>query len=156
MAIAICGMGPRKLPKDRELWGMPWDPDWTEMDVLFEIHNIEDLEPSRIERVQDVWQPLYMQDNYVTQATRYPIESIIKLSQGYEPACSISFMLGFALYNKVMDIELHGVTGREEYEMQRPNIEYFIGLGRGMGADIKVCGDSALLTGERYGNWNGD
>ena len=155
MAIAICGMGPRELPTDRELWGMPWDPEWTKMDVMFELHHPSMLDDNHIERLQDLWQPLYMQDNFYNNATRYPIESAIEIVGDYF-TCSISYMLAFAIYHKIDDIELHGVTGTEGYAEQRANIEYIIGIAKGRGYKVKVCGESELLKGERYGEWNGD
>ena len=150
MEIAICGLSKRELPRDRELWGMPWDDDWLRMDVLFDLHHPDDVPPKLRERHLDIWQPFYMQDNFYNNATRYPIEDVIRITGDYFTS-SVAYMLGFAIHKKIDDIQLCGITAEEDYESQRPCIEYLIGIARGLGAKVEIAGRSKLLTGERYG-----
>lgn len=153
MAIAICGMAEgRVLPEGRELWGMSWDPEYARMDVLYDIHHPDDVPEWVARRNMDAWQPLYMQDNYYTRATRYPIEDVIKMMGDYY-SCSIAFMLAHAIVRGIDDISLVGVTGSENYAHQRPCLEYLIGFARGKGLNVEVIGETALLKGERYGKW---
>lgn len=140
----------RVIPKGYELWGMPWDAEWTRMDVLFDMHHPDDVTEKIRERDMDVWQPLYMQEGFYSNATRYPIESVIKIVGDYF-SCSIAYMLGFAIYHKVETIVITGVTAAENYAEQRPCIEYLIGVLRGQGATVEIIGDTMLFTGKRYG-----
>jgi len=157
MGIAIIGMAEdREIPQDRELWGMPWDGEWASMDVLFDLHAPKDVKDlPYTQRLPDVWQPLYMQDNFYNTATRYPIEDAIKIGGDYF-SCSIAYMLAFAVIKKIKDILLVGVTALEAYKHQRPCIEYWVGIGRGLGLKIETQGGTQLFTGDRYGYGNID
>lgn len=151
MGIAICGMADgRILPEDRELWGMPWDTEWVNMDVLFDMHHPSLLSDSHIKRLKDVWVPLYMQESFYPDVKEYPLEEVIETVGDYF-ACSISYMLALAIHRDIDDIVVTGVTGSEEYSSQRPSIEYLIGLARGKGLKVNILGDTDLFSGKRYG-----
>lgn len=150
MGVAICGMAEREIPKGYELWGMPWDAEWVRMDVMFDMHHPSLLTDKHIERLKEVWVPLYMQEEFYSNARRYPLEKVIK-SVGDYFACSISYMLGLAIHRGIKDIVITGVTGSEDYATQRPSIEYLIGLARGRGLNVDILGETELFSGKRYG-----
>lgn len=151
MAVAICGMADgRELPEGCELWGMPWDKDWVRMDLMFDMHHPSLLTDSHIDRLKEVWAPLYMQDEFYPNVKAYPLEDVIN-SVGDYFACSVSYMLALAIHQGIKEIILTGVTGSEDYSSQRPSIEYFIGLARGKGLSVEILGETDLFSGRRYG-----
>ena len=151
MAIAICGMSPdREIPKGFELWGMPWDSEWTRMDVLFDMHDPALMPEKHKERLEDCFVPLYMQKVYHPNVTAYPLREVIDIVGDYFH-CTIAYMIAFAIFKKVHDVVLVGVTGSEDYSSQRASIEYMIGVARGRGISVHVLGETDLFSGERYG-----
>lgn len=150
MDIAIIGMAEREIPRGVELWGMPWDGESGRFDVLFDLHDLSMLTDKHKEKLKNCHQPLYMQDGYYHNSTRYPIESVIEIVGDYF-ASTVSYMLGFAIYKKVGKIDIYGVTGAENYAFQRPNLEYLIGFARGRGIEVNVHGKTELFSGKRYG-----
>lgn len=72
---------------------------------------------------------------------------------------SISWMLAHAIlqgYETIglygIDMALDGVHGQSEYSYQRPSVEYFIGVARGLGIDVVMPQESELCkTGFLYG-----
>lgn len=70
---------------------------------------------------------------------------------------TISWMIALAIfrgYKRIgiygVDMALDGVHGESEYSWQRPSVEYFVGLARGMGIDVilpmesEICKSSYL------------
>lgn len=72
---------------------------------------------------------------------------------------SISWMLAHAIlqgYQTIglygIDMALDGVHGQSEYGYQRPSVEYFIGIARGLGIEVVMPQESELCkTGFLYG-----
>ncbi len=96
-------------------------------------------------------------------SVRYPIEDVTALigktalGTPYLES-SIAYMLALAIHERVDRVGIWGVDlhCESEYAYQRPNLEYLIGLGRGLGMKIYVPPQSALLThqnGAPYGFW---
>ncbi len=150
MGVAICGMAEREIPEGYERWGMPWDAEWVKLDILFDMHHPSLLTDEHIGRLKEVWQPLYMQEEFYPNVTVYPLEKVME-SVGDYFACSISYMLGLAIHRNIRDIVLVGVTGAENYASQRASIEYLIGFARGKGLSVEILGNTELFTGKRYG-----
>jgi len=64
------------------------------------------------------------------------------------------YLLGFAILNEVDEIHLYGIDllCDGEYEYQRPNAEYLIGVARGKGIKVHIPEESALCKFDhRYG-----
>lgn len=150
MGVAIVGMAEREIPEGYELWGMPWDAEWTRFDVLFDMHDPALVPESHRKRLNDVFQPLYMQQVFYPNVTAYPLREVVEAVGDYF-LCSIAYMLGLAIQRNINDIVLIGVSGAEDYSAQRPNIEYLIGLARGRGLKVDILGDTELFSGKRYG-----
>lgn len=150
MGVAIIGMGPREIPDGIELWGMPWDDEWTRFDRQFEIHHPDIPTHDHKKGLDEIWVPLYMQEAYYPNATRYPLEEVIEATGDYF-SCSISYMLGLAILEEHKDIEIHGVTGDETYGSQKPGIEYMIGIARGKGINVNIHGGNLMKQNKRYG-----
>lgn len=152
-----------------ELWGLPWSHDpntfkgivrWIDPHPLEwmkgrhegYIDHLKSLAPS----------PVYMIQQYeeIPNSVRYPIEAILKEFQGYRNrpngsyASSIAYEMALAILEGVQEIGLWGVDllTEGEYAIQRPNVEYLIGIAEGRGIKVTIPEQSALLKGNHsYG-----
>lgn len=127
-----------------EKWGLPWDEGyWIRCDRLFEMHDLRLLESEHSKRPKDYMDrlmnidvPLYMQESYFLNATRYPFEEVAKNWNS-----SIGYMIALAIHERVDRIGLWGVDMKhsEEYGYQRPNTAYLLGLAEGLGIELVNC-----------------
>jgi len=108
---------------------------------------------------QDHGFPIYMQQftPLVPNCIRYPLEEVIDDLYG-EPyfASGPAYLLGLAIHEKFDEIGLYGVemmTG-SEYEYQKPNMEYLIGIARGRGIKIILPENCTLCRADMYGYEN--
>ena len=149
-----------------EIWGV--SPVVTyeackRVDVLFELHKkgYWDREDIR-KRLQSVDKPLYMHEKYeqFPASLRYPVEDVVQYSKYH--TTSISFMLALAYHSfkttgKPYHVALYGVhmDHDEEYDKQRPCVEYWVGMMEGAGIDVSIApGGSLLATHGLYGYEN--
>ncbi len=150
MDVAIVGQSPTthdQVPMDWEIWGMPWDEGfWVHCDRLFEMHELSLIEKhpevrpkGYIDRLKSIEVPLYMQEAYFPNVTKYPIDGYLN--------SSIAYMLALAIHEDADKIGLWGVDMRadEEYFYQRPNIEYLLGLAVGQDIEIVIPDESPIL-----------
>ncbi len=153
-----------------EIWGLnelhKYVPRWNRW---FELHDAStlgvttrDLSEGEQKRHLD-WlakqegKPIYMQpqfcDGRFPAAVPLPLQDLIDKFGRYFTS-TIGYMVGMALLENYDVIELYGIdlASDVEYPQQRPNTEYLIGIGRGMGKTVTVCESSALLkAGHLYG-----
>lgn len=164
---------------DWEFWCLGWDPTPV-VDRLFEIHaNWREFhgEGSEDAGFHHRWLmgqkvPIYMNDIHadIPASARYPIEEVTemvgKTAKGFVYLeSSIAFMMALAMleYKQGLcpDGLKIGIWGVDlavdtEYTYQRPNMEYLIGMARGMGIKVYIPPVSSLLTGafgQQYGHW---
>lgn len=150
----VVGMSSDRLP----VWeaydydtvlGLPWDPEWANFDLLFEMHDRSLWErrgADYLEKLKNVWQPLYMQQHFedIPNSHSFPFDVI---DHTYYNS-SLAYMMGYlSRFKKLKRVDIVGCALRdeEEYGYQRPNMEYWIGVLRGQGKEVNVLGDSALL-----------
>lgn len=160
---------------DWELWTLAWDPV-PKTHRMFEMHlNFRTFLGSQEEgdfhvsglRMSKV--PVYMWAKHddIPMSVKYPMDAVHKLIGSANGAktpyleSSIAQMFALALLETevgdriaIYGVDLHCDT---EYAFQRPNLEYLIGLGRGMGRKVIIPPHSALLThemGKPYGLWS--
>ncbi len=77
----------------------------------------------------------------------YPFEEIVKHFETDYFANSFCYMFAYALYHGIRDFQCYGFqfsTPREVIE-QKPCLEYWVGRALGMGAKVKIHGDTTLL-----------
>lgn len=137
-----------------EKWGLPWDEGyWVKCSRLFEMHDLRLLESKHskrsadyLERLKEIDVPLYMQEKYFENVTEYPFDEVAKTT-GYYFNSSIAYAIALAIHEQVDRIGVFGVDmkGDDEYGYQKPNIEYLLGLAKGMGIDVVVPEQSPLL-----------
>jgi len=96
--------------------------------------------------------PIYMlgtdeREQEIPMAVPYPITEI-KQGFGTYFTNSISYQIVLAIYEGFKEIHLYGVEMAlsGEYGYQRPSVEYFLGLARGMGIKVYLPERCDLLT----------
>lgn len=173
-----------EAPFDDEAWEI-WGTSrlWKQIpraDAWFELHPLDEVgrgwdctEKQRRERREEhiEWLaeapiPVYLQDEdeRIPGGLRYPLDEILEYVSerfGDEDAYftnTISYMLAFALYSEVDEVGIWGVDMalEDEYQHQRPSVEYWIGLLRGAGIRVRVPHQCDLLQASHlYGyEWN--
>lgn len=124
------------------------------VDVLFELHTRRLLNSKQrgvndhVEWLKTSPIPVFMQDHYddIPNSVRFPIENILGKYGNYFTN-SVSYMIALAIEEGAQEIHLYGVdmAGEGEYEEQRPSVEYFLGIAKGMGIKVHVPPESELL-----------
>lgn len=154
-----------------EKWGLAWDP-LPICSRYFEMHAFwrnfrDDPDDAEEHRRWLMGQkiPVYMRqvEHDIPNSVAYPFDEVgklIKQVNGGVPylESSIAFMLALAIYEKPDRIGIWGVDmgTTTEYYYQRPNMEYLIGFGRGLGIPIFAPPDCALMKPAHslpYGIW---
>lgn len=162
-----------------EIWCLAWDPTPV-VHRLFEIHqNWRDFHGKDSDDAAYHYRwlmgqkiPVYMNEVHddIPMSVRFPIEEVTaligKTSKGYVYLeSSIAFMLALAMlefrqgkYLEGLKIGIWGVdlSADTEYAYQRPNLEYLIGMARGMGIKVYIPSVSALCSNafsKPYGFW---
>jgi len=159
LKVAIVGLAPSThadAPWDDqtwEKWGLPWDQSgWSLMARHFEMHDQRLLDGPHSKRSADYAERLkdckclYTQDNY-------PFDAVAKtIGQAYWNS-SIGYAMALAIHEGAREIAIYGVDmdGTDEYQYQRPNMEYLIGFARGQGIDVYIPKQSALCRFEPKG-----
>ena len=150
--IAIIGLGPsgEKHPPDWERWGVPWDSYAPQYDRLFEPHDRalwETRKGNYLERLQSMTVPIYMQKTHkdIPMSMEYPLEQMQQAFGDYFGSTP-AYMLAFAVACEPDVIGLWGIDLKDDYDHQRPNLEYLIGIGVGRGIQMHVSQESRLMT----------
>ena len=152
LKVAIVGLSPSThdlapwTDPAWEKWGLPWDGYWAMLDRTFEIHDesLFDTDyyakgyPASLENCPR----LYIQKPlaWLPEATVYPLEQVIAdIGIDYFQS-SVAYMLALAIHEKASEIALWGVDMGDdtEYNHQRANAEYLIGLARGRGIKVHI------------------
>jgi len=147
-----------------EFWGMNnlWQHVEAPWSRWFEMHT-----PAFIERHREKWPkypewlkttkiPVYMQQQYpeIPSSRMYPLEEVqtklaLKLNSPELEyfASTVAYAICLAYHEGVEELAIYGVdmVKDTEWEHQRPNCEYLIGLLRGAGIKVHVPQRSALL-----------
>lgn len=131
-------------------------PRW---DVWFELHpwdrlcerrdgKTPELEQQRLRAEYQQWlqqdhgRPIFMQQNYpqVPGAVKYPLDRMLETFPQRYYTNSVSYMLALAIVQGAEEIAIYGVdmATEEEYTLQRPGVEYWVGLAQGAGIDVHI------------------
>jgi hypothetical protein len=154
-----------------EIWGLNelWKylPRWNRW---FEVHDEETLGVSKRDltegeqrrhldwlRSQPVGNPIYMQpqfcDGRFPAAVPLPLDRLTEKFGRYFTS-TIGYMVGMAILDDYDWIGIYGVdlASDVEYQQQRANSEYLIGMARGMGKTVVLAETSAICkAGHLYG-----
>lgn len=118
--------------------------------LWFQIHK-----PSRVKEqeqhfnwLKTVKFPVLMQKEFkeLPTSVRYPKEEILERYRPYFES-SFAWMFSLAIELGYDRIEIYGVhvSSGTEYELQRPNAEYFLGVAEGKGIEIYVPPEADIL-----------
>ena len=125
------------------------------IDLLFELHGrreIEEKERDKVKQEHVTWLrnskiPILMQRHFddIPNSIPYPKDHIIEKYGNYFTN-TISWQIALALDLGFKEIHLYGVNmaNDEEYASQRPSVEYFVGLARGMGIKVYIPDQSDI------------
>jgi hypothetical protein len=93
--------------------------------------------------------PVYMQevDPLIPTSVRYPLASVSGFFGGYYTSTA-AYMLALALYEQVDQIGMLGIymDKEPEYSAQRPCVEYYLGVMKGMGGTKLVLPEDCTLA----------
>jgi len=145
-----------------EIWGVAQVvtfPAFRRADLLFELHDKSYWGDKNVMERLNRWQgPLYMHDHYdaIPRSIKFPLEDVL-MYRRYQTT-TITYMLAWAYHSflkigKPLHVFLAGVhmEHREEYTVQRPCCEYWLGRMEGAGMDIFLAGGALLRSQGLYG-----
>lgn len=164
---------------DWEIWSLAWDP-LPVTTRIFELHQnfrmflgSQEEGDHHVAGLRMAKVPVFMLDPQrdIPMSTGYPLQYVADLIGRTAKGTpylesSIAYMMGLAMLEFErqqrfggMKIGIWGVDlhCESEYAYQRPNLEYLIGMARGMGIKVFIPPQSALLThqmGKPYGFWS--
>lgn len=163
------GVGWNLAPSDDEIdeftetWGVNDLVTQRNVKRGFEIHKqiwMED-EPTRLtfEKINELKIPVMMVNHYPIFPTsvKYPLDEIIKEFGTDFFTNSIDYMIAYAIYLGVKEIDLYGVNMvlGTEYMFERPGVNFWCAMAMGRGIKVNIYGkDSTIMrcqSGQLYG-----
>lgn len=144
-------------PEEWELWGLNELYRYMPVERFsrwFEIHGREYLEKDEDGRkhtddLKALQIPIFMQQVHadIPASVRFPVEEMCEaLDSEYWTNCP-AYMIGFAILLGYKEIAIYGVDMAQdtEYQIQRPNCEFWLGVAKGKGIKTSVPPTSDLL-----------
>lgn len=163
--IALVGTASSSF--DKVPWGWPGVDIWCVnsiykhytkfcpmVELFWDIHtDPEELHPAWYKWALETQPRVMLQkvDPRLTNSEAFPRQTAISRFGGEYFTSSVAYMMALAIMNEPKSIGIYGIDMAEgtEYQHQRPCVEYFIGIARGMGIPVKIPKNSALLK----ANW---
>lgn len=151
--------------KEVQCWGINNHIMSRPLDVVFEPHDVEwwkehcdeevwyhKVEPrylQHIQRVNELGVPYLTLKHYdfIPTSQKYPVEEICNHFGIDYFTGGVDYMLAYAIWKGVEQIDIYGVhtTYDDEYQYQKPSLEFWIGVAVGRGIKITVHGSHSLL-----------
>ena len=161
------GLGMEDAPKEN-CWGINSIIFERPVDIHFDMHHVGRMQPHQIERrlhtikrANKLNIPVYACDAPAgTTFIRYPIEEVLKEFPTGFFSTGVCYMIALALLWKVKELHFYGVNHSRtdllgEYTMQKPGVDYWLGVCLGRGVKYTVHGNLAEIgstfTRETYG-----
>ena len=125
------------------------------IDLLFELHSRNEIETKErdltkghhLKWLQNATIPILMQKHFddIKNSIPFPKDYMVN-KYGTYFTNTISWQVALAIDLGFKEIHLYGVNmaNDEEYASQRPSVEYFIGLARGMGIKVFIPDQSDI------------
>ena len=135
-----------------EVWTLAYLHDEIDADLLFEMHQEEDMPPERGEFV------VLRDDLRIMTLDSYPKEVVIddlfrNLPVDYLFASTFDYMMGLAIFQQYDRIQIFGfeMEMTTEWFYQRPGAYLMMGIAAGRGIDVYVPEESKLIRPQLYG-----
>ncbi len=168
--VAIIGFGEsrKQCPFEDgvDIWGLnDGYEDLPRYDRWFDIHDFDSSDPNsiktfqskvtkvqKLEAYKNMECPIYCQQAWaeIPNSVEYPLKEIQDKwcggKKGYFTN-QVSYMIALALHEDYDEIALYGVDMviDTEYAIQRPSVEYWLGIAAGMGKRVLIPTRSTLL-----------
>lgn len=162
----VWGLNNHIMSRPLDIVFEPHDVEWwlEHCDEKTWYHKTENRYRQHINRVNEMGVPYLTLRHYefIPTSEAYPIEAICDHFGIDYFTGGIDYMLAYAIYKRVRKVDIYGVhtTYDDEYQYQKPSLEFWIGVALGRGIDIKVHGSHSLLKpiyqGKIYTNDAGD
>lgn len=101
---------------------------WAKMAILFNKWEI----PLMSVRVYD----------HIPTSFAFPLQEVIERFDTDYFTCGIAYMIAYALFKEYRILNLYGcnMEAKTEWDYQKPCVEYWLGIARGMGCSITITG----------------
>ena len=143
---------------DSAVWGINSVIFERDLDLQFDMHHEDKMEQHQrdrregvIERANELNIPVYACHAIPdTTYIRYPIEDVItEFKTGYF-SNGVCYMIALAVFLGVEEINTYGVNHMrinfaDEYTIQKPGVDYWIGIARGRGVKFNIHGAHAEI-----------
>lgn len=138
---------------------LAWRCDMKRSSVVIDPHRFDseriNVPANYLSWLADKKVPVYLQEKNpnVPLSVRIPIELLV-INFGDYFASSIAYAVAIGILSGYEEIALYGIDllDDSEYEYQRPNTEYLLGVAAGKGIKVVIPNTSALLKfNHRYG-----
>lgn len=168
--VIIMGMGPGRTiarslkveEPDALVWGINLANLSDGVDLIINIHNWPEQIDTWEEKLRDKKKRRYMAsfrkaqrdgvDILACKAWKrfpaikpYPIQEVIDHFKIDYFTSGVAYALALAIYQGAAKITMCGITGTEQVDIQRPCIEFWMGVAHGRGVEIVSTGPGVLL-----------
>lgn len=89
--------------------------------------------------------------------TNYPLREVIDCFETDYFTNTVDYAIALALYEHYSEIDLYGINMEieSEYAFEKPGVEFWCGMAKGMGVKVKVHGDRSTIMKTRDGKLYG-
>ena len=133
-----------------------------DVDLVFDPHNRNKPTPEEervTKKIKKLKIPIFLQKVWpeYPNSMKYPLREIVdKFGLTYF-SNSVCYMIAYAIYIGVKQIDLIGVNqiGKEEYINEKGGVEFWIGFALGKGLKVKVHGERSMVLKTKSGRLYG-
>lgn len=161
------GPGWEECPYNKETWVvakmlmLPEPPK--RVDRIFSMDRVEDMkvikrglfterEFSKVMNARKVPFITSEHNRKIKHCQSFPYKEIVRKFKVPYFTNTICYMIAYALYSGVTNIDVYGVSqmGAHEYVLEKGGVEFWLGLAMGFGVEVNVYGHTMLFKG--HGN----
>ena len=149
--IQCWGLNNHIMSRPLDIVFEPHDVEWwlEHCEEVSPYHKMEHRYRQHIDRVNELRIPYLTIKKYafIPTSLEYPVEKICDHFGIDYFSGGIDYMLAYAIWLGIDEIEIFGVhtVYDDEYEYQKPSLEFWIGVAIGRGIKVKVHGSHSLL-----------
>jgi hypothetical protein len=157
-SVQTWGLNTHILTRPLDIVFEPHDVEWwlENWDKVEAWHKVERGYPKHIEKVNEMEIPYLTLKHYdfIPTSLPYPVGDICKHFGIDYFAGGVDYMIAYAIYKRVRKIDIYGVhtTYDNEYDHQKPSLEFWIGVAIGRGIKVKVHDSHSLFKTMYRGN----